>query len=115
MFSLCILLSIYDLYALYECLLFVTEACEKNHFRQLATDILYLYYSISSYLAACLRSKGGRFLTLDHMGTPLKNQNFENGASSCFKLAQIRSSQNFMNLGLLVAEKTWTMFYHIFS
>ena len=26
------------------------------------------------------------FLTLDHMGTPLKNQNFENMASSCFKL-----------------------------
>ena len=30
------------------------------------------------------------FLTLDHMGTPLKNQNFENRASTCFKLAQIR-------------------------
>ena len=30
------------------------------------------------------------FLTLDHLGTPLKNQNFENQASSCFKLAQIR-------------------------
>ena len=31
-----------------------------------------------------------RFLTLDHMGTPLKNQNFENRASTCLKLAQIR-------------------------
>ena len=29
---------------------------------------------------------------LDHMGTPLKNQNVENRASSCFKLAQIRPS-----------------------
>ena len=31
-------------------------------------------------------------LTLDHIGTPppLKNQNFENRASTCFKLAQIR-------------------------
>ena len=34
--------------------------------------------------------KRGQFLTLDHMGTPLKNQNFENRASTCFKLAQIR-------------------------
>ena len=30
------------------------------------------------------------FLTLDHMGTPLKNQNFENRASTCFKLAKIK-------------------------
>ena len=30
------------------------------------------------------------FLTLDHMGPLLKNQNFEIQASSCFKLAQIR-------------------------
>ena len=30
------------------------------------------------------------FLTLDHMGTPLRNQNFENRASSCFKLAKIK-------------------------
>ena len=36
------------------------------------------------------------------MGTPLKNQNFENQASSCFKLAQIRPKAN-MSLGLLVA------------
>ena len=35
--------------------------------------------------------KRGQFLTLDHMGPPpLKNQNFENLASSCFKLAQIK-------------------------
>ena len=36
--------------------------------------------------------KKGHFFTLDHMGTPLplKNQNFENWASTCFKLAQIR-------------------------
>ena len=34
--------------------------------------------------------KGVNFLTLDHMGTPLRNQNFENRASSCLKLAQIR-------------------------
>ena len=32
--------------------------------------------------------KRGQFLSLDHMGTPLKNQNFENRASSCFKLAK---------------------------
>ena len=37
--------------------------------------------------------KKGQFLTLDHMGkwgAPLKNQNFENRASSCFKLAKIK-------------------------
>ena len=32
-----------------------------------------------------------RFLTLDHMGTSLKNQNFQNRPSSCFKLAKIKS------------------------
>merc|ERR1712154_733933 len=36
----------------------------------------------------CGKPKRGQFLTLDHMGTPLKNQNFENRASSCFKLAK---------------------------
>ena len=30
------------------------------------------------------------FLTLDHMGTPLKNQNFEYRDSTCFKLDQSR-------------------------
>ena len=30
------------------------------------------------------------YLRLDHMGTPLKNQNFENWASSCFKMAKIK-------------------------
>ena len=33
----------------------------------------------------------GLILTLDHMGTPLKNQNLKNWASSCFNLAQILS------------------------
>ena len=28
------------------------------------------------------------------MGSPLKNQNFENRASTCFKLAQIRPRAN---------------------
>ena len=36
------------------------------------------------------KTKRGQFLTLDHMGTPLKNQNFENRASSCVKLAKIK-------------------------
>merc|ERR1712213_152855 len=35
------------------------------------------------------KPKRGQFLTLDHMGTPLKNQNFENRSSSCVKLAKI--------------------------
>ena len=34
--------------------------------------------------------KKGQFLTLDHIGSPLKNQNFANRALTCFKLAQIR-------------------------
>ena len=33
------------------------------------------------------------------MGTPLKNQNFENRASSCFKLAQIRPRAKFHDPG----------------
>ena len=33
------------------------------------------------------------------MGTPLKNQNFENRASSCFKLAQIRPRAKFHEAG----------------
>merc|ERR1711923_646621 len=36
------------------------------------------------------KPKRGHFLTLDHMGTPLKNQNFENRDSLCFKLAKIK-------------------------
>ena len=40
-----------------------------------------------------------RFLTLDHMGTPLKNQNFENGASSCIKLVPIRPRAKFHDPG----------------
>ena len=39
----------------------------------------------------CWKNTKNPFLTLDHnLGTPLKTQNFENRASSCFKLAQIR-------------------------
>ena len=45
-----------------------------------ASENVHKIYPISSGL-----------LTLDHMGTPspLKNQNFENRALSCFKLAQL--------------------------
>ena len=51
-----------------------------------------------------LNAKTPFFLTLDHMGTPHKNQNFENRASTCFKLAQIRPrSKIFPTLELLVA------------
>ena len=35
------------------------------------------YIITSSCSTACLRLKGGRSLTLDHMGSPLKNKNFE--------------------------------------
>ena len=38
-----------------------------------------LYYETSS----CLRLKRGRFLTRDHMGSPLKIQNFEKRFSAC--------------------------------
>ena len=46
-------------------------------------------------------------LTLDHMGTPLKNQNFKNRTSSYFKLAQISASKH-TYFGF-----AYTRFYHI--
>ena len=39
--------------------------------------------------------KGAHFLTLDHMGPPLKNQNFENIFFACLRGPKIRTSAKF--------------------
>ena len=43
----------------------------------------HIYIHTSSFPVACLRLKRGRFLTLRHMGSPLKNQNFEKRFAAC--------------------------------
>jgi hypothetical protein len=98
--------------------------------------LIFSLYNTSSFPAACLRLKKCRFLTLDHMRSPFKNQNFEvfflhvrvdqeigpgpnfdNRSFSCFKLAQIRPTVKIpLKLGLLVASEndngqTRFMFY----
>ena len=40
-------------------------------------------YITNSFPAACLGLKRGKSLTLGHMGSPLKNQNFEKVFSAC--------------------------------
>ena len=64
--------------------------CERFLFQFFCLKIFTLstFHSLMCWNGRDFRKK--YFLTLDHMGTPLKNKNFENRTSTRFKLAQIR-------------------------